>query len=231
MYKFILVLMCSLTLFFAKENPLVLQYTGVKALHEHSEDEIEVFHIQRVQPAECFDIEMTPENIYDKELVKKNINEKCKITSVSIGGKVQPMIIAEGVRTVGEIEVLDFIKNKSSKNPESFLLVDSRKVSWYEYSTIPSAVNIPYTYMEYDIDFEMEYDMMLSSLSIKKSGDKYDFSEAKTILMFCNGSWCGQSPAAIKVLLKMGYPAKKILWYRGGLQSWIMLGFNTIKPK
>ena len=231
MYKFILILMCSLALIFAKENPLILQYIGVQALHKHSEDYIETFHIQRVQPAECLDIEMSPENIYDKESVDKNINEKCKIISVATIGKVQPMIIADGVRTVGEIEVLDFIKNKSSKNPEKFLLVDSRKISWYEYSTIPSAVNIPYTYMEYDKDFEMEYDIMLSLLSIKKSGDKYDFSEAKTILMFCNGSWCGQSPAAIKILIKMGYPAQKILWYRGGLQSWIMLGFNTIKPK
>ncbi len=53
----------------------------------------------------------------------------------------------------------------------------------------------------------------------------------RQLYFFCNGSWCGQSPYAIKHLLKMGYPAEKLLWYRGGLQSWLMLGFNTIKPK
>ncbi|HIP30171.1 MAG TPA: hypothetical protein EYG93_07690 [Sulfurospirillum arcachonense] len=66
---------------------------------------------------------------------------------------------------------------------------------------------------------------------IKKELTCIDFSQAKTVLLFCNGIWCGQSPYAIKYFLKIGYRAKKLLWYRGGLQSWIMLGFNTIKPK
>jgi rhodanese-related sulfurtransferase len=224
-----LIFIFCFTLVFAKQNPLVLQYTGVQVQHKHSEHDVEKFHIQRIQAAECLDIEISPETLYDKELISVDI--KCKRTLATTVGKVQPMKIANGVQTVGEIEVLDFIKNKSSKNPQKYLLVDSRKLNWYEHSTIPGAVNIPYTYMEYDKDFEVEYNSMLSSLSIKKVGDKYDFSKAKTVLMFCNGNWCDQSPSAIKILLKMGYPAKKILWYRGGLQSWIMLGFNTIKPK
>jgi rhodanese-related sulfurtransferase len=58
-----------------------------------------------------------------------------------------------------------------------------------------------------------------------------DFSHAKTMVIFCNANWCVQSTAAIKTLLSYGYPASKILWYRGGIQSWILSGFNTIKPK
>jgi hypothetical protein len=42
--------------------------------------------------------------------------------------------------------------------------------------------------------------------------------------------WCGQSPSNIKTLLKFGYPAHKIKWYRGGMQSWSNLGLNTVKP-
>ena len=48
--------------------------------------------------------------------------------------------------------------------------------------------------------------------------------------MFCNGMWCGQSPNNIKNLLKFGYPAHKIKWYRGGMQNWSNLGLSTAKP-
>jgi hypothetical protein len=43
--------------------------------------------------------------------------------------------------------------------------------------------------------------------------------------------WCGQSPRNIKTLLKFGYPASKIKWYRGGMQNWETLGLSTVKPK
>ena len=58
----------------------------------------------------------------------------------------------------------------------------------------------------------------------------FDFSKAKTLVMFCNGMWCGQSPANIKTLLKYGYPPEKIKWYRGGMQDWEILGLSTVKP-
>ena len=47
--------------------------------------------------------------------------------------------------------------------------------------------------------------------------------------MFCNGIWCAQSKRAIKELLSMGYPKEKLLWYRGGLQDWKIVGFTTIR--
>jgi len=41
--------------------------------------------------------------------------------------------------------------------------------------------------------------------------------------------WCGQSPSSIKTLLRFGYPAKKLKWYRGGMQDWEILGLTVIK--
>lgn len=231
MLRVIFVVMFNLTVVLATQNPVSLQYTGVDTVHIHSDSETEKFHIQRLQPSECLDIGMTPTNLYDEDSFKTKINAKCIKSLITTVGKIQPMQIAHGVKTVGEIEVLDFIKNKSSIYPKKHVLIDSRTINWYEHSTIPSAVNLPYTDIEYDKDFPEDYEKMLDLLSIKKVGDKLNFSNAKTILMFCNGIWCGQSPRAIKILLKMGYPANKILWYRGGLQSWLMLGLNTIKPK
>jgi hypothetical protein len=49
-------------------------------------------------------------------------------------------------------------------------------------------------------------------------------------VLFCNGSWCGRSPTTIKGLLGIGYPAHKLLWYRGGMQDWGSLGLTTLKP-
>ena len=63
---------------------------------------------------------------------------------------------------------------------------------------------------------------------LPKNGLFY-FDNAKTLVMFCNGMWCGQSPNNIKDLLKYGYPAEKIKWFRGGMQTWEILGFNTVK--
>ena len=50
-------------------------------------------------------------------------------------------------------------------------------------------------------------------------------------LLFCNGIWCVQSRLAIEKLIKMGYPREKLLWYRGGLQDWLALGFTTVVPQ
>jgi rhodanese-related sulfurtransferase len=60
--------------------------------------------------------------------------------------------------------------------------------------------------------------------------DVMDFSHAKTLVMFCNGNWCGQSPAAIRKLLSLGYPAAKIKYFRGGMQSWHALGLTVVTP-
>ena len=35
----------------------------------------------------------------------------------------------------------------------------------------------------------------------------------------------------IKQLLKIGYPAEKIKWYRGGMQSWLGLGMTSTRGK
>ena len=31
-------------------------------------------------------------------------------------------------------------------------------------------------------------------------------------------------------LLTLGYPAEKLKWYRGGMQSWEQFGFTTVDP-
>ena len=64
----------------------------------------------------------------------------------------------------------------------------------------------------------------------KQKNDEWDFTSAKKLILWCNGMWCGQSPRAIQGLLELGYPAEKILYYRGGMQVWQSLGLTVIVP-
>ena len=61
-------------------------------------------------------------------------------------------------------------------------------------------------------------------------GPLWNFSYAKTLVFYCNGVWCGQSPTNIRALLAMGYPAHKLKWYRNGMQGWMLLGLTTVQP-
>ena len=144
---------------------------------------------------------------------------------------INPIKLAPGVETLGELEVLDYLK-KMSGGDKSILVVDSRTPDWVKRGTIPGAVNIPWTKLSIKkgADPLSIAEIVTGQFNAKElDDDKFDYSNAKTLVMFCNGMWCGQSPNNIRTLLKMGYPAAKIKWYRGGMQNWANLGFTTAK--
>ena len=51
---------------------------------------------------------------------------------------IQPIEVAPGVKTVGELEVVQFLAKGG-------MLIDARTVEWHLRGTIPSSVNIPFT--------------------------------------------------------------------------------------
>ena len=116
-----------------------------------------------------------------------------------------------------------------SKNNKNLLLVDTRTENWYNHETIATAVNVPYVYMKKS-QYPDEFEEALETFGVEKKDGKYHFANAKTLLMFCNAIWCGQSPEAMKELIAIGYPQEKMKWYRGGIQSWLSVGLTTIKP-
>ena len=165
---------------------------------------------------------------------------------------IQPIHVAPGVNTVGELELLQFIKDKL--NNGDGILIDARTPSWHLKGTIPGSINIPFT------TFSDETDPLVLGAALRKLGvrrkngssiissvwnnvqslvgmnsgvvsNKWDYAEAKELLLWCNGMWCGQSPRAIHGLLKIGYPPEKLHYYRGGMQSWQMLGLTVSIPK
>jgi len=137
---------------------------------------------------------------------------------------IHPMKVAKGVKTIGEVELIDLFKKEINK--EKAILIDARLPDWYKVETIPAAINLPFTLLE-DADKET-VDAVFSSLGAKKVGGKWDFSKAKDLVVFCNGLWDDQSTRLIKSLLKYGYPASKIYYYRDGFQGWKLLGLTTV---
>jgi rhodanese-related sulfurtransferase len=128
---------------------------------------------------------------------------------------IQPHSPADGVATIGELELIALLNN-----PEA-VVVDSRTRDWFEGGTIPGAINIPYTYI---ID-------ELVQLGCEPDFDGWDCKAAKPVALFCNGVWCGQSPTAIRNMIKAGYPADRIFYYRGGMQVWRLLGLTVVGGK
>ncbi len=143
---------------------------------------------------------------------------------------IQPSALAPGVKTIGELEVLQFLK-KIGDGDASALVIDSRTSTWVEKGIIPGTVNIPWDTLDIDNSDPVTIQGILENqLGAKRQENSWNFDNVKTLIMFCNGSWCGQSSTTIKGLLNTGYPAHKILWYRGGMQDWESLGLTTIKP-
>ena len=142
---------------------------------------------------------------------------------------IQPATLAPGVETIGEVEVLDYLA-KINAGDSSILVIDSRTPDWVKRGTIPGAVNIPWTSLNpaQGADPMSITDILEGQFNVRQLEGLWNFSNAKTLVMFCNGMWCGQSPNNILNLLKFGYPADRIKWYRGGMQDWEILGLSTV---
>lgn len=142
---------------------------------------------------------------------------------------VQPMSVDPDVETIGELELIAYLQR--ADRGEDVLVIDSRTADWTVDGTIPGSVNIPWTRLYPDQASEAEIaDIVKFEFGAIKRDELWDFSTAKTLVMFCNGAWCGQSPTNIRTLLTLGYPPEKLKWYRGGMQSWEQLGFTTVAP-
>lgn len=116
-------------------------------------------------------------------------------------GEIAPMRLAPGVETVGELEVIEHARQERP-------LVDTRLPHFVQAGTIAGAKAIPHAEIIDRID---------------------ELDRSVPTVFFCNGPPCAATPAAIEALLAAGYPADKILYYRGGMHDWVTLGFPVTK--
>lgn len=115
-------------------------------------------------------------------------------------GTITPMELAPGVRTVGELEVIEHIR-------AGLPLIDTRLPHFHRRATIAGAHNI-------------RHDEILDEIDTLDS--------ARPTVFFCNGPPCSATPQAIQTLLEAGHPAAAILYYRGGMHDWMTLGLPVV---
>lgn len=161
---------------------------------------------------------------------------------------VSPLRIADGVETVAELEVIEFME--SSYLIGEGVIVDVRTPDWYTRGTIPGSINIPFTAFEQPVG-NAELQTLLEKLGVRARGevgavqrtleklglfggeyktDRWDFSTSRDVLLWCNDPVCEESPRAIHALARMGYPPEKLFYYRGGMRMWLSLGLTTVVP-
>jgi rhodanese-related sulfurtransferase len=115
-------------------------------------------------------------------------------------GNVQPIEPAPGVRTIGELELIEHLRH-------GLPVIDTRLAHFHGDGTIPGARSIP-------------HDEILDRLD--------DLDLETPSVFFCNGPQCAATPDAIHKLLDAGYPPEAILYYRGGMHDWMTLGYPTV---
>lgn len=118
-------------------------------------------------------------------------------------GTIRPIQLAPGVRTVGELEVIEHVARGQP-------LVDSRLPRYFQGGTLPGAVGIPHDETAARLD---------------------EFDPGVDTILFCNGPQCAATPDAIATLLAAGHPPERILYYRGGLHDWLTLGLPLTTPE
>jgi rhodanese-related sulfurtransferase len=114
-------------------------------------------------------------------------------------GVVQPIQLAPGVRTIGEVELVEHLAR-------GLPAVDTRQPDFAREPTIPGARRIPHR-------------AILDHLG--------ELDPGTATVFFCNGPQCTATPDAIRRLLDAGYPATAIVYYRGGIHDWVTLGYPT----
>lgn len=115
-------------------------------------------------------------------------------------GTVQPIQLDPGVRTIGELELVELAG-------EGAQLVDTREPDAYAQRTIPGARNMPHE---------------------RIAERAHELDRDTPVVLFCNGPQCLATPKAVRALLATGFPASCMRYYRGGLHDWMTLGYPTV---
>ena len=112
-------------------NEYNLKKGGVSVDYTDEYGNVKNYTIQRQPDSVCSKVNGgDPDNIWGGNYAKEDLPEACKKTFLTTMGKLTPIQIAEGIKTYGELEVIDFIQ-KSTKDT-SMLLIDARTYDWYK---------------------------------------------------------------------------------------------------
>ncbi len=134
---------------------------------------------------------------------------------------IAPMVVAGGVGTFGENDVLEFLVDKVAGNKG--LMVDARMPADRANGYIPGSVSLPFATMSPENEFK---DDILIALGARALDGVFNFSDARELLVYDTGPSTDDAGKLVSRLLAAGYPSEKIHYYRGGMQVWSVLGFS-----
>ena len=227
-FKLIIVTLCFTYISITRAEDISFEYKGISVQAIGIDGKKQEMIVKRHIPDACKSLPINNEMLWTGNYAHKSVPEACKSTYVHTKGKLLPMTLDEELETYGELEVLASLKDMQIHS--TTVLIDARKEQWFKYRTIPGSVNMPFYYFKEREDYEFHFEYALKYLGVKVSENKeYDFTNANTLVIFCNGPWCSQSPTMIYALRAVGYPAEKLKWYRGGMQDWLGAGMTTTR--
>ena len=153
------------------------------------------------------------------------LNALASVSNTCSAPCLSPMIVADGVTTLGEMEVIEFLSS-TVQNGDG-LLIDARLPEHRALGLIPASVNIPAATLAPANPFR---DEILMALGAEKFQGIFNFTDMMTLVVFDGGPATSDAQTLITDLIAAGYPADKISYYRGGMQVWAMLGLSTTTP-
>jgi hypothetical protein len=135
---------------------------------------------------------------------------------------IAPDISADGVETVTENAVIEFMANDVAAG--TGLLIDGRLPSDRALGFLPASASVPYTLLTPENPLMPD---LLQALGARTMLGVNNFSDAMTLVVFDAGPTTMDAHRLVNALLDAGYPAQKIKYYRGGMQVWSALGLTT----
>ena len=142
-------LLTSVLLMATSEKPTILHENSIEVNIEGK-----VLEIARNVDLRCRKVDFDGKTHWSGSYALDSVPEYCKKTFITSAGKISPMKMNDDIETFAELEVLEFIEEM--QDDENMLFIDARKPNWYKALTIPTAVNIPFTYFT-DINSPKKY--------------------------------------------------------------------------
>lgn len=139
---------------------------------------------------------------------------------------IAPMSIADGIQTLDETQVLEFLVTQVADN--SGLMVDARMPAERAQGFIPGTVNLPFATLDPANEYRKD---ILRALGAREFDGVFNFTDARELLIYDNGPSTNDAGKLVQHLLNEGYPAELIRYYRGGMQVWAVLGFSIEEGK
>ncbi len=133
-----------------------------------------------------------------------------------------PSIIAAGVATVAEPEVIRFLGQSVAAG--SGLLIDARKRNARDSGAIAGSTNIPVAVLDRNNPYRTD---ILMALGATRTNDGLNFDNATPVMIYDGGPADQEAAALVAALVDAGYPADRITYYRGGMLVWVALGLSV----